>query len=236
MKLVFIRHGDPDYVNDTLTERGRREARALAERVKTWNVDKFFCSPLGRARDTADVSLKAIGRDATVYDWLREFYIPIDDPLTGEKRIPWDLMPTYWTKQPELYDKDGWQSGALMSTGDVAAQYERVRSGIDGILADYGYRRDGRLYRTDGGNDKTVVFFCHLGVQFVALSYLLGIAAPVLWHSFFVAPTSVTTVATEEREKGVAAFRCKGLGDVSHLLNAGIVPSDSGFFDEVFKA
>ena len=72
MKLVFIRHGDPDYVNDTLTERGRREARALAERVKTWDVDKFFCSPLGRARDTADVSLKAIGRDATVYDWLRE--------------------------------------------------------------------------------------------------------------------------------------------------------------------
>lgn len=26
MKIIFIRHGDPDYVNDTLTEKGRREA------------------------------------------------------------------------------------------------------------------------------------------------------------------------------------------------------------------
>ncbi len=27
MKLIFIRHGDPDYEHDTLTEKGIREAR-----------------------------------------------------------------------------------------------------------------------------------------------------------------------------------------------------------------
>ena len=25
MRILLIRHGDPDYVNDTLTEKGRRE-------------------------------------------------------------------------------------------------------------------------------------------------------------------------------------------------------------------
>ena len=26
MRILFIRHGDPDYLNDTLTEKGCREA------------------------------------------------------------------------------------------------------------------------------------------------------------------------------------------------------------------
>ena len=33
MKIIFIRHGDPDYVNDSLTEKGIREAKLLAKRV-----------------------------------------------------------------------------------------------------------------------------------------------------------------------------------------------------------
>ena len=31
MKLIIVRHGDPDYENDTLTERGWKEAKALSE-------------------------------------------------------------------------------------------------------------------------------------------------------------------------------------------------------------
>lgn len=30
MRLIFVRHGEPDYVNDTLTEKGWREAELLA--------------------------------------------------------------------------------------------------------------------------------------------------------------------------------------------------------------
>ena len=32
MKLIFIRHGDPDYVHDTLTKQGITEAEALIPR------------------------------------------------------------------------------------------------------------------------------------------------------------------------------------------------------------
>ena len=38
MKLVFIRHGEPDYTRDSLTEKGMREAAYLGERVKEWKV------------------------------------------------------------------------------------------------------------------------------------------------------------------------------------------------------
>ena len=31
MRVLFIRHGDPDYANDTLTDRGRIEAKLLSD-------------------------------------------------------------------------------------------------------------------------------------------------------------------------------------------------------------
>ena len=37
MKIIIIRHGDPDYVHDSLTPRGDKEARLLAEIIGTYN-------------------------------------------------------------------------------------------------------------------------------------------------------------------------------------------------------
>ena len=53
MELFIIRHGDPDYARDSLTEKGVREAKLLSERMEKENIDYFYCSPLGRAQKTA---------------------------------------------------------------------------------------------------------------------------------------------------------------------------------------
>ena len=50
MRLIFIRHAEPDYSIDSLTEKGWREAKLLAERTKRWKVDEFYCSPLAGRR------------------------------------------------------------------------------------------------------------------------------------------------------------------------------------------
>ena len=42
MKLLIIRHGDPDYTNDTLTEQGRREAELLSLRMEKESI-KNIC-------------------------------------------------------------------------------------------------------------------------------------------------------------------------------------------------
>lgn len=235
MKVIFIRHGDPDYKNDTLTEKGKREAELLSDRVSKWNVKQFYCSPLGRARDTAEYSMQKMNRTPIICDWLREFYYPITDPVTGKNRIAWDFMPKYWTSQPELYDKDQWINSPVMKTGEeLQNAYGEVCSGIDSILALHGYERYENYYRAIQPNKDTIVFFCHLGVSFVMISHILGISAPVLWQQFFAAPTSVTLLCTEEREKGNASFRVKVFGDTSHLLAGGEPASDSGFFQEIF--
>ena len=39
MELFIIRHGDPDYARDSLTEKGVREAKLLSERMEKENID-----------------------------------------------------------------------------------------------------------------------------------------------------------------------------------------------------
>lgn len=235
MKLIFIRHGDPNYEKDSLTDKGWREAELLAKRVEEWNVKEFFVSPLGRAQDTARVSLEKIGRKAKTLDWLKEFAVLIDDPMGGKKWIPWDFLPSWWTKQEILYDRDRWALESHLATGSVETEQKKVIRGIDTLLKEYGYVRKERYYEVINPNKDTLVFFCHMGVQLLILSHLLGIAAPVLWHGMFTAPTSVTILCTEEQNEGEAFFRCKCLGDTSHLYVAKEEPSNSGFFKEIYE-
>lgn len=232
MNLIFIRHGDPDYSIDSLTEKGWREAELLSARTTKWDVKDFYCSPLGRAKDTASLTLNKLNRTATIHEWLKEFYVDVKDPETGYNRIPWDFMPDYWTRVPEFYHKDTWLQAPVMQTGEVAASFQKVTTGIDAVLASHGYERTGNYYKVVNGNHDTLVFFCHLGVQFVILSHLLGIPAPLLWQGAFVAPTSVTVLTTEERVKGDAYFRLRTLGDCAHLYVGNEPYSRSGFFRE----
>ena len=53
MKLLIVRHGDPDYTIDSLTEKGWREVEFLSERLTKLEIRDFYVSPLGRAKDTA---------------------------------------------------------------------------------------------------------------------------------------------------------------------------------------
>lgn len=49
MKILIIRHGEPDYSIDSLTEKGWREAELLSRRLAPLGIRDFYVSPLGRA-------------------------------------------------------------------------------------------------------------------------------------------------------------------------------------------
>lgn len=234
MKLIIIRHADPDYSIDSLTERGWKEAELLSNRISRMNVKEFYVSPLGRAKDTASVTLKKMNREAKVLPWLREFNAPITDEKTGGKRIPWDWLPSDWTGVNEFYDRNLWYTVPVMQSGNVKEEALRVCSGLDEILKIHGYEREGNLYHAVRPNNDTIVLFCHFGVECIMLGYLLGISPMILWHGFCAAPTSVTTLITEERRKGAAYFRMSSFGDTSHLYAVGEQPSFAARFCEIY--
>ena len=260
MRIVFIRHGEPDYSKDSLTPKGWREAELLAKRISKWNVSQFYCSPLGRARDTASCTLKRMNREAITLPWMREFSYPIDDPVTKRHSIPWDFVPSYWTTQPLMYDIDRWTQTEVMKQNPmIETAYKEVCLNFDDLLSSYGYVREQNFYRmpskterflagtvasdgspvadqeNDSSAEPTIVFFCHLGITCVILSHLLNIPFPLLVHGFFLPTTSLTIVSSEEHSSNVAYFRVQAMRDVHHLLDGQEPVSSAGSFVKAFQ-
>lgn len=257
MRLIFVRHGDPDYKNDNLTEKGKREVALLTERICKWkNITEFFSSPLGRARATGEPALKRMNREAEICNWLQEF--PTwHESKTGEKLRTWDIMPEDFFSNPDFFSKDKWCHNDYMGEM-IPKRYQEVCDGIDSILTRYGYERNKNgLYdvknpvpnhnwsepieqyhlksiKDDYPEEKTLVFFCHLGVTFTIIAHLTGLSPMQLWQGFYIAPTSITILNSEERVSGKAAFRVERMGDTNHLTNGGEPISSSGYFADVF--
>ena len=42
MRIIFVRHGEPDYAHDCLTEQGKQQALAAAERLREEGIDQLF--------------------------------------------------------------------------------------------------------------------------------------------------------------------------------------------------
>ena len=237
MKIVIIRHGDPDYEKDSLTEKGWREAKLLAERISKLEVKDFYVSPLGRARDTASLTLKKMGRTAAECDWLREFPPQISRPdVKDRKMIAWDWLPEDWTADAAYFDRDAWCQTEIMKEGGVDKVYRYVTENLDKLLAEHGYVREGDIYRAEHSNRDTIVFFCHFGLECVLLSHLMNVSPMILWHHACAAPTAVTTLVTEERRRGKAVFRMGSFGDISHLYMGGEEPAFAARFCETFDS
>ena len=235
MKLLIIRHGDPDYSIDSLTEKGWKEVEYLAERLAKLDVKDFYVSPLGRAKDTASRTLEKLHRPARECLWLREFNPLIWRPdVEDHEEIVWDWLPEDWTKEELFFHYDQWQEAKVIKESQVKKEYDWVTENFDQVLKDHGYIREGHCYQVEKANNDTLVFFCHFGAGCVLVSHLLGISPMVLWHTTCAAPSSVTTLVTEERRKGTALFRMSSFGDISHLYAHQEPPAFSARFCECY--
>lgn len=244
MRILIIRHGDPDYSIDSLTEKGWREAELLSYRLKDEKIDKIYCSPLGRAKDTARPTLEKTGMEAEICGWLREFPIPVTVPYeqlgyreNGTNICPWNLYPQYWTREEQLYDNQNWQEHGMYADGRLYAEYKHISENWNSLLASWGYRRDGQIYRFDENSaaNATIAFFCHLGLGLALLSQLTQISLPLMWHTFFLPTSSVTTVVMEKHRSYIneAHARVVQIGDTSHLYKGGEPVSSSGLFSPI---
>lgn len=224
MEILIVRHAEPDYSIDSLTPKGWVEAELLSRKLEKMDIKEFYCSPLGRAKDTASLTLKKMNREAKILDWLKE----INDKCR-------DFLPSYWTNIEEYYSKDDWNKIELMESTNARAICENVAIELDKLLAEYGYVHEGNIFRVERECRDRIVLFCHYGITGAILSHLFGISPVIYWHHFVAAPSSITTIVTEEREQGTAVFRMKAYGDTGHLYAGGEEPSTAARFRECFS-
>jgi broad specificity phosphatase PhoE len=223
MRLYIIRHADPDYPNDTITEPGHKEAQALAKRLAREGLHRLYCSPLGRARDTARYTAEATHLEIGIEPWTRELgatWRPAGDKWNG--CTAWDIPGEYIRGQTSLPTRDDWHALEAFSLPQMRQEFEHLKSQSDEFIARHGYVRKGTRYRSVTPSRDRIAVFCHGGCGLTWLAHLLELPLPLMWSGFWLPPTSVTTVLFDERSTEWAVPRCLGVGDVSHLYAEGL--------------
>lgn len=236
MRLLIIRHGDPDYSIDGLTEKGKREAELLSDRLCKEKLDYIYCSPLGRAKLTIEPTLKKLGKTAECCPWLREFnYNTLNSKYTDKPyNSPWDILPSFINENPDFYHPTKWRELDCMKYTGLPEAYDEVAGELDALLAKHGYVREGLNYRVEKSNHDTLVLTCHFGLASMLLSHIFNCSPYSIWQHCCLPPTSVTTVYTEERREGIALLRAQSLGDISHLYVKDEEPAFAARFCECF--
>jgi len=211
VEVLLIRHGDPDYANDTLTELGHAEARKLAESIARRPLISIYVSPLGRARDTMRYTADRLKMEAVTHEWLREVGAPAVAGVAG-----WNLPGSHILGQSELPALDNWFREPLLGVSFFPF-YQNIARGFDAVMMSHGYEKSGHMYRILKSSDDRIAFFCHYGTILTLLSYLLHWPLQLVFPHSYIDPTGVTRLRWHETDGQWAVPRLQVLNDLSHL-------------------
>lgn len=221
MQLVFVRHGQPEWVRDGrsvgdpgLTAAGHHQAKAAAEHLASSAVPttELVVSPLRRAQETAAPIADALGLTPTTDDWLAEIAGPAWFDGGPAERV--EVMFRESRNRPlhELWD-------GLPDGESVRDFHTRITQGVDGFLA----RRGAAQVTPDPPQwrfpepERRVVIVAHAGTNATAIGHLLGIPpVPWEWERFVTLHASLSELAPIEIG-GASAYSLVRLSDVGHL-------------------
>jgi len=222
MILYIIRHADADYKNDTITPAGRLKAEALARRMKSYGLDRIYCSPLGRAQETMKYTARLLNIESGTEEWTRELSdVFLEDTEWGSMNA-WDLPGEVLLGGNPHPASPDWDTLPILKNLKLKEKFARLGEASDHFLSKLGYVREGMRYRCIQPNKEKIAVFCHGGFGVTWIAHLLNIPLRIAWAGFRLAPTSVTTILFERTSKIWVAPRCLALGDTSHLYKSGL--------------
>lgn len=217
-EVYLIRHGDAlpdaaelrpgDYDAQALSELGRKQARALAERLRDIRFDALYASPLLRTRQTAEPLAALLGLDVETVDDLREIELGRVGPALPEGATPEEMAAHLRDRLRQVAllaaSTGSWTS--IPGSEDGTAFRARVTAAHDALAA-----------RHPGGR---IACFGHGGTINVYAAAVLG-----LDRDFFfpVANTAISVVRVKGERRVILA-----LNDVGHLRDAGLLQQSIG--------
>ena len=194
MRIIFVRHGHPNYQLDCLTELGKLQAEACGERLKSEPISKVFTSTLGRAVETGEAIAKRHGLDITKLEFMREVrWGSRDGSELYKGGHPWEVGDLISEKGDSLTRKN-WGESKYFSNNAVVDAYKTVTEGFDNWIKTLGYERRGCYYRATEHNEDTIVLASHGGSSNIVLSHLLNIPLPLLCSFLRPQFTSITII------------------------------------------
>ena len=209
MRIIFVRHGHPDYRKNCLTELGRRHATAAAERLAHEPIAAVYSSPFGRAFETAEYIAKPHGKDVNTLDCMREI-------RWDANADPWLLAREMVTRGESLLSHD-WAEIPPYAGNLLLDSASEIAQGIDTWLLSLGYEREGNFYRVRRKNDDTVLLVSHAGSSSAALSHILNLPLPFVCRTMEPDFTAVTVVAFYGASDDLISPKFEIMNDARHL-------------------
>lgn len=202
MLMYCIRHGESTYnaqgrvqghLNIPLSELGRRQAAALAQHCKTFCAETIFCSPLQRARETAEAIAAAVGLPICEEPDLIEIKVGIFQGHCRDEldRICAEEYARWRTGDPDYVVPGGESRRALMVRGREVLE----------SIARHDYRK--------------VIVVSHGAILAAAFKSLLEI--PAQRHPFLLENASLSQL-----EIAGPIVRLHTLNEVGHLKGVGL--------------
>ena len=176
MRLIMVRHGEPDYEHDCLTPEGRRQAEAVAERLCGEGISEIFSSPNGRARETASFTARRLGLPVTVLDYMHE--ISWGGPGIPEEGHPWTLSEWMIAREDFSFFTSNWRKHPYYRGNEATVYYDRVSAAFDAFLEKRGYRHEGGRFLCSRKAEETIALFSHGGSGACVLASLLNLPFP----------------------------------------------------------
>lgn len=230
MLLYYIRHGDPIYSPDSLTDLGHEQAKALAKRLMLYGLDEVYASSSNRAMLTAEPTCKLLKKEMKICEWAHEAVAWKRFAVKNEKGTnTWCCqVPSYikrfntaeiramgqeWHTHPDFKDTN-------FSTGVAETNRD-----VDSFLLNLGYRhvREDGYYEVVEKNPRRVALFAHQGMGMAFLSSLLDIPYPQFCTHFNLAHSSMTVIRFDDEHTDCVVPMVLQLSNDSHLYREGIL-------------
>ena len=223
MKIVFVRHGHPDYVNDCLTELGHKQAESAALRLKDEGIEEIYSSPFGRAFETAQHTAKIISKEVVKLDFMREIrWGATEGNEVYAEGHPWDTSLYAVSLGHSLMD-ESWTKDEPFCHNVVFSELERVAREADEWLLTMGYKREGANYRVVGENtNKTIAVFSHGGSSSALFSHLLNLPFFYLCRALCPDFTSITVLNFGDEVGSLTAPQIEYANDSKHIKSKGV--------------
>lgn len=217
MRIIFVRHGHPDYARDCLTPLGVQHAAAAAERLRGEGIGRIFSSTCGRALETASHTAALLGLTVEGCDFMREIRwgTAQGDPLY-EDGHPWSTADRMVADGQPLLDA-AWADNEPFRRNTVVGCVEHIAAAMDEWLASLGYIREGMYYRAAQPNADTIAIFGHGGASAAMLSHLFNLPFPFTCTAMGPDYTGITIAALPDTPGALVTPRFELLNDARHI-------------------
>lgn len=222
MRIIFVRHGEPDYAHDCLTDEGRRQAAAAADRLAGENIAAIYSSPCGRARETAAYTANRLGLPVTLLDYMHE--IAWGGPGIPHAGHPWTLGDAMLAEGFDFHGQD-WQAHPYFENNLATEYFRKIAARFDGFMAERGYRHEGRRFLCTAGTDETIALFSHGGSGACALAHLLDLPFPYVASVMPYDFTSIIILDFPVNEGAYIFPRIELFNDCAHIKRSAAGPA-----------